>query len=145
MEEDKLLVRKIKNGSVIDHIKAGNGLKVLDVLKITPDNTAVVMLNVQSKRFGKKDIVKIENKELNNFEINKIAILAPNATLNIIKDWKVVDKKKVMMPKIVEGILKCPNSNCITNYEPVKTRFCVEERGLRCWYCERIFRVNEVI
>ena len=144
-----MIVRKIENGSVIDHIAAGRGLKVINILNINPDETAVLLVNVPSKKFGRKDIVKIENKELTLSEVNKISLIAPNATLNVIENGEVREKKKVVLPDILENIVKCPNTNCITNSnEPIKTKFIVENKEpikLRCWYCERIFNSEEVI
>jgi len=145
--KENILVRKIENGSVIDHIEAGNGLKVLNILKINQDKTVVLLMNVPSKKLGKKDIVKIENKELTENEVNKISLVAPNATLNIIKNGEVKYKKKVVLPNILENIVKCPNINCITNSnEPIKTKFVVESKEpvkIRCWYCEKVFSSKE--
>ncbi|MEM5829148.1 MAG: aspartate carbamoyltransferase regulatory subunit [Candidatus Aenigmatarchaeota archaeon] len=151
MKEEELLVRKIKNGTVIDHIPAGKSLKVVDILKFdsSSNETVVILINASSKKLGKKDIVKIENRELTKDETNKIALIAPNATINIIRDWEVVEKRKVILPEILEGIVKCPNSNCITNSnEPIITKFLIQRREplkLKCWYCERSFRVEEIL
>jgi aspartate carbamoyltransferase regulatory subunit len=150
MNEKELLVRKIENGTVIDHIPSGKGLKVVEILKIgkDQDGSVIVLINAPSKKLERKDVVKIENRELTKDETNKIALIAPNATINIIKDWEVVEKRKVSLPEILEGIIKCPNSNCITNSnEPITTKFFVEEKmplKLRCWYCERVFSENEI-
>lgn len=147
--EEKLIVRKIENGSVIDHIAFGKGLKVINILNINPDETAVLLMNVPSEKLGRKDIVKIENRELTLNEVNKISLIAPNATLNVIENGEVKEKKKVVLPDILENIVKCPNTNCITNSnEPIKTKFIVEKKEplkLRCWYCEKIFNSEEVI
>jgi len=144
----ELMVKKINNGSVIDHIPVGAGLKVIDILKITPDETAVVLVNVESKKLGRKDIVKIENRELTENEVNKISLIAPNATLNIIENGEVKKKKKVSLPNFLEDVIKCPNSNCITNSnEPVKTKFFFEKKEpvkLRCFYCEKLFDLEEI-
>ena len=141
-EEDKLLVRKIEKGTVIDHIPRGLGLVIYKLLGIK-EETCVVLINVESKKFGRKDIIKIENKELSQEDIHKIALLAPNATINIIRNWEVVEKKKVETPEILIGILRCPNSKCITRNESgIETKFIVERKEpiiLRCFYCERTF------
>jgi aspartate carbamoyltransferase regulatory subunit len=146
---EELIVRKIENGSVIDHIAVGNGLKVLNILKLNHEETAVLLMNVLSKKLGRKDIVKIENRELTMDEVNKISLVAPNATLNIIENGEVKEKKKVILPSILENIAKCPNTNCITNFnEPMRTKFIVEKKEpvkLRCWYCERLFNSEEII
>jgi aspartate carbamoyltransferase regulatory subunit len=150
MNEKELLVRKIENGTVIDHIPSGKGLKVVEILKVgeSQNGSVIVLINAPSKKLGRKDVVKIENRELTKEETNKIALIAPNATINIIKDWEVVEKRKVSLPEILEGIIKCPNSNCITNSnEPITTKFVVEKKiplKLRCWYCERVFSENEI-
>lgn len=145
----KLLVRKIKKGSVIDHIPVGMGLKVVEILNLTPEETTIVLINVESKKLGRKDIIKIENRKLTQEEVNKISLVAPNATLNIIENWKVKEKKKVTLPNFLENVIKCPNSNCITNTkEPIKSKFFVEKKEpvkLRCYYCEKLFSLREVV
>ena len=149
--KEELRVKKIKDGTVIDHIKAGKGKKVLDILGIEngfPNVTALLM-NVPSKTAGKKDIVKIETKTLGKEEVDKIALIAPHATWNVIKDFKVTKKSKIELPDTLEGILKCPNPKCVTNMnEPVKSKFKVEEKEpvkLRCIYCERLFGLEDLI
>jgi aspartate carbamoyltransferase regulatory subunit len=148
MNED-MLVRKIENGTVIDHISSGKGLKVLKILKIDDDNTAVLVSGVKSSKFGKKDIVKVENKELSESEVNKISLFAQNATLNIIEDGRIREKRKITLPKVLEGITKCPNTNCIScSSEPIKSRFLVDRTEpvrLRCFYCERLFSAEEIL
>ena len=147
----ELKVRKIKDGTVIDHIKRGIGKKVLDVLGIGANfpETVILLMNVPSKKLGRKDMVKIENKELKKEEVDKIALIAPHATWNVIKDYKVVKKSKLEMPKIIEGILKCPNPRCITNSnEPITSKFLVEKKEpleLRCNYCERIIELKDIL
>lgn len=148
--KEELKVRKIKDGTVIDHIKAGAGIKVLDILGIEGNfpETTILLMNVQSKKIGRKDIVKIENKALKKEEVDKIALVAPNATWNVVKDYKVVKKSRIEIPDVIEGILKCPNPICISNAgEPMTTKFKVEEKEpvrLRCNYCERIIDLKDV-
>ncbi|MGC8812067.1 MAG: aspartate carbamoyltransferase regulatory subunit [Candidatus Aenigmatarchaeota archaeon] len=148
MSEKELLVRKIENGTVIDHIPSGFGLKVASLLNLEKSHsTSVILMNVNSKKLGKKDVVKIENRELTQREVSKIALMAPSATLNIIRNWKVVDKRKISLPEILEEVIKCPNKNCITNYEEIKSKFIVEEKEplkLRCYFCERVFAREEL-
>jgi len=135
-------VTPIKDGTVIDHITPGNAVKVLHILKIPESTTAVVSvaINVTGKK-GKKDIVKIENRELDPRELDKIALIAPKATINIIRDYEVVKKHKVELPTEVIGIAKCSNPTCISNArEPVQSRFhvvCRDPPRIRCYYCER--------
>ncbi len=135
-------VTPIKDGTVIDHITPGNAVKVLHILKIPESTTAVVSvaINVTGKK-GKKDIVKIESRELDPKELDKIALIAPKATINIIRDYEVVKKHKVELPTEVIGIAKCSNPTCISNArEPVQSRFhvvCKDPPRIRCYYCER--------
>ena len=128
---EELRVKKIKDGTVIDHIKAGKGKKVLDILGVDNDfsHVTALIMNVPSSRQGTKDIVKIENKALEKEEVNKIALIAPNATWNVIKDFEVTIKNRIELPNILEGVLKCPNPKCVTNMnEPVKSKFKIEKR-----------------
>ena len=138
----ELKVTPIKNGTVIDHIPPGFSLKVLHVLKIPEATSSAVSvaMNVKSK-MGKKDIVKIENKELDKREVNKISLIAPKATINIIRDYEVVKKHRVQLPDEIVGIVKCSNPTCISNSrEPVESRFILVSKDpphIKCYYCER--------
>jgi aspartate carbamoyltransferase regulatory subunit len=139
----ELKVQPIKNGTVIDHITPGNALKVLKILGITEkyaDSVISIAMNVVGKR-GVKDIVKIENREIDPKEVNKIALIAPNATINIIRNYEVVEKYKVSIPDEIVGIVRCANPNCISNSrEPIETKFIVKSRNplrIKCYYCER--------
>ncbi len=142
----ELKVQPIKNGTVIDHITGGNALKVLNILGISkkPTSTVSILMNVKSERKGKKDIVKIENRELKPKEVDKVALIAPDATINIIRNYNVKQKHKVNLPDIIKGIVRCANPNCISNLkEPVEPVFKVISRNpikLRCYYCERIMK-----
>ena len=143
MKKKELKIPLIKEGTVIDHITAGNAVKVLHILGIpekTLDSVVSVVMNVKSK-IGKKDIVKVENRELKPEEVNKIALIAPKATINIIRDYEVVKKFKVHLPDEIVGIVRCPNPNCISNTrEPIQSRFRVISRDpirIKCCYCER--------
>jgi aspartate carbamoyltransferase regulatory subunit len=135
-------IQPIKEGTVIDHIPAGLALTVLSILGITGQGGSVVSvaINVHSKESGEpKDIVKIENRELDKSEIDKIALIAPNATINIIRDFEVAEKYRVKLPDILEGVLECPNPNCISNQkEPVQGRAMVDSHDplvVKCHYC----------
>src|SRR5674476_1319898 len=116
--KEELRVRSIKNGSVIDHIKAGNALNVLKILDIIGTTNAIVSvaMNVTSKRspYGRKDIVKIEDRELIPAEVDKMALIAPQATINIIRDFEVVQKNSVVLPDIITHVVRCPCLNCIS-------------------------------
>jgi aspartate carbamoyltransferase regulatory subunit len=136
-------VSPIKNGTVIDHINEGMALKVLKILHITGKGKSIVSvaMNVPSDKCEMKDIVKIEDRELEPRELDKIALIAPNATVSWIRDTEVVKKHRVNLPDVVEGIIKCSNPNCISNKnEPVGYKAVVISRNpvqLKCYYCER--------
>jgi aspartate carbamoyltransferase regulatory subunit len=139
-----LKVSAIRNGTVIDHITAGMAFKVLHILGIDetpPTSTVSVIMHVPSRTYGHKDIVKIEDRELKKQEVNRISLLAPHATVNVIRDGEVAEKHHVRPPREVVGLVKCANLNCITNgREPVKTRYKVLRREpivLKCAYCGR--------
>jgi aspartate carbamoyltransferase regulatory subunit len=139
--DTELRVSKIQNGTVIDHIPGGQALRVLAILDIdgTGGETVSIAMNVPSKRVAAKDIVKVEGRELSQDEVDVLSLIAPDATINIIRDYEVVDKRRVERPDRVVGVLRCPNSNCITNAgEPVATKFTVLDDGLRCEYCDTI-------
>jgi aspartate carbamoyltransferase regulatory subunit len=137
-----LKITPIKDGTVIDHITPGRALKVLRVLNLPESTSSVVsiLMNVMGKN-GKKDIVKVENRELDPKELDKIALIAPKATINIIRDYEVVKKHTVEIPDEVVGITRCSNPTCISNArEPVESRFHVISKDpprIRCYYCER--------
>lgn len=143
MTDTKLRVSKIENGTVIDHIAGGQALNVLTILGIdgTSGEEVTIGMNVPSDRLGKKDIVKIEGRELSETEVDVLSLIAPDATINIIRAFEVADKHHVTRPETVRGILSCPNTNCITTAnEPVKSRFDVLDDGVRCAYCGTIVR-----
>lgn len=138
-----LIISPIKNGTVIDHITAGEALNVLRILGITGSTRECLSIatNVRSKRMGKKDVVKIENRELRTEEVDRIALLAPQAKINIIRDYRVAEKKGVEIPKVLKGVVRCPNPGCITNTsEPVESTFEVLEKGLHCLYCDWLIK-----
>jgi aspartate carbamoyltransferase regulatory subunit len=134
-------VTKIKDGTVIDHISGGYALDVVKILGITGHESQVVTIaiNVPSKQFKTKDIVKIEGRALSRQDVNRIALIAPKATINIIRDYVVVEKQVVKLPHVIEDIVKCVNPTCVSNSgEPVSSRFVVQSEDplmLRCSYC----------
>lgn len=138
----ELKVQPIRNGTVIDHITAGRAIAVLRILGMPRPgwtSTITAAMNVPSSR-GRKDILKIEDREVDPAEVNKISLIAPNATINIVREYEVIRKDVVELPEKVSGIVKCPNQNCVTNHEPIKTQFLVASRDplrLRCGYCDR--------
>jgi aspartate carbamoyltransferase regulatory subunit len=151
MSEKELRVSKIKDGTVIDHISGGYALDVVKILGITGREKRVmtIAINVPSKRFRVKDIVKIEGRALNPREVDKIALVAPHASINIIRDYNVVAKQEVKLPKVIEDIIKCANPACISNSnEPVEAKFYVESEEpllLKCHYCGYILEKNDVL
>lgn len=143
----ELIVSALENGTVLDHIPAENVYKALDILDLKGlESQITIGINLNSKLYGKKGIIKIADKFFEDEELNKLALIAPNATVNIIKGFQVVEKKKLEMPAVVEGIAKCMNPKCITNHQPVKTRFKTIDNGneisLLCHYCEKITDVK---
>jgi aspartate carbamoyltransferase regulatory subunit len=151
MSERELKVSKIKDGTVIDHIRGGYALDVVKILGITGKEKKImtIAINVPSKRFGVKDIVKIEGKALNSQEVNRIALVAPHASINIIHDYTVVEKLEVKLPQAIEGIIKCLNPCCISNSdEPVLSKFYVKTEEpliLKCHYCGVTLEQTDVL
>jgi aspartate carbamoyltransferase regulatory subunit len=142
-DDRELRVSKIESGTVIDHITSGQALNVLAILGIdgTSGDAVSIGMNIPSGRLGTKDIVKIEGRELSQDELDVLSLIAPAATINIIRDYEVVEKHRVDRPKEVTGVLQCPNHNCIsTEDEPVDSRFEVLDDGVRCVYCDTIIR-----
>ncbi len=151
MAETELRVSKIKNGTVIDHITNGHALDVVKILGITgrEEGPITIAINVPSRRLKRKDIVKIEGRELKPQEVHRIALIAPHASINIIRDYKVVRKEEVKLPKIIDNIIKCANPACVSNSnEPVKTKFyvdCDEPLLLKCHYCGYIVEKKDIV
>ena len=145
-DTSQLLVRRIKDGTVVDHIENGKALIVLRVLDITgrEGNVVTVALNVPSSKHVKKDIIKVENKFLEKVETDKLALIAPHATINIIRDYKLVEKRKINLPDSIIGIFDCPNLNCVTNSEEdIRSTIDIIDKEkilLRCKYCARTMR-----
>jgi len=144
----ELKVSAIKNGTVIDHIAPGKAFEVARILGLE-DFSAVVSLamNVPSGKTETKDIIKVENRELSKDEVDRISLVAPNATVSIIKGYEVFKKVHVEVPEEIVGILSCPNKNCITEFEPVKTKFLRERSDplrIRCYYCERVLTEKDI-
>ncbi|MCP1715358.1 aspartate carbamoyltransferase regulatory subunit [Methanocalculus alkaliphilus] len=139
--EEGLLISPIRNGTVIDHIDPGEGLSVLRILGVTGRTTECLSIatNVQSRQMGKKDIVKIENRELKKEEVDRISLVAPHASINIIREFRVEKKIGVEIPSLITGVIRCPNPGCISNAnEPIESSFHCQSRGYRCRYCETL-------
>jgi aspartate carbamoyltransferase regulatory subunit len=139
----EMRVRPIKQGTVIDHIRGGQALNVLKILGIYGTTEAVVSvaMNVPSGFLGQKDIVKVEVRELEEKEVDRISLIAPDATINIIRDYEVIEKHRVDLPERIDGLVRCNNPNCISNTnEPVISKFMVNKKPveLRCVYCDHV-------
>ena len=149
MTRKELVVSALENGTVLDHIPAKNIYKALDILNLKGvENQITIGINLASKQFGQKGIIKVADKFFEDEELNKLALIAPKATVNVIRDFKVVEKKKLTMPTEVVGIAKCRNPKCVTNHQPIKTRFTTiangEEISLLCHFCEKISKIKSV-
>ncbi len=145
MKRDKKLeVTAIENGTVIDHIPAGSLFKIIDILRLDRETHRITFgNNLESKRMGTKAIIKINDRICRPEEINRIALVAPNAVVNNIENYEVKHKQKVEVPSHIDGFARCANPKCVTNVENVKTAFAVVKRedggyALRCEYCEKI-------
>lgn len=151
VSEDKLLVEAIANGTVIDHIAPGQAINILRMFKfLSKNNQLTVGFNLRSGALGRKDIIKIADVVFSPSQTEQLAILAPNATINQIENFKVVDKYKLRLPRETVGDFTCPNSNCITHLDKAATpRFRISRDGetimMRCHYCERVFERDVVL
>jgi len=148
MKRQELQVAALENGTVIDHIPSAKLFEVISLLHLEEVRSAVTVgYNLKSKKMGRKSIIKIASKFFSDDEINQLSVVAPNVTLSIIRGYEVVEKKEVKMPEELVGIVKCDNHKCITNNEPMLTRFHFlgKERGtLQCHYCNREISLAEV-
>jgi aspartate carbamoyltransferase regulatory subunit len=147
-KQKHLQVSAIVNGTVIDHIPADSLFKVITILGLDKiPNQITFGTNLDSRKLGKKAIIKVAEKFFEDDEINKISLVAPDVKLNIIRDYDVVEKREVNIPDDVVGIVKCFNPKCITNNESLMTRFTVEDKkvlALKCHYCEKITTKDEL-
>lgn len=141
--EKELKVAALCNGTVIDHIPAGQVFKVVEILNLHHYESQITIgNNLDSKKLGRKGIIKISDKYIDESELNKIALVAPNAKINIIRNYEVVEKRHITLPHEITDVVHCSNPKCITNNEPVRTRFHVVTQAngqvlLRCHYCEK--------
>ena len=148
MNKKERLVAAIENGTVIDHIPAEKTFQVVNLLELQNLSTPVTIgYNFSSSKVGCKGIIKISDKFFTDDEISRLSVVAPNIILNIIRDYEVVEKKQVITPDELCGIVKCNNPKCITNNEPVSTIFNVvdKEAGtLKCHYCDKEQQMENV-
>lgn len=144
----ELQVAALKNGTAIDHIPSEYLFKVVSLLGIESLKTPVTIgYNLDSKKMGQKGIIKISDKFFEEHEINRISLIAPTVNLNIIRDYEVVEKKKVTLPDTLKGLVKCNNPKCITNNEPMTSKFQVIDKNnvtLKCQYCETKIKKEDI-
>lgn len=139
---EEMPVASICNGTVIDHIPSDKLFKVAALLHLDEMQSPITIgNNFPSKILGSKGIIKIADHFFDSDVLNRIALVAPNVHLNVIRDYKVVEKKRVELPHEIVGIVRCSNPKCITNNEPMATRFVAlqgnEEGVVQCAYCGR--------
>lgn len=148
MDKKELKVSAIKDGTAIDHIPATSLFKVISILGLDKIKNQITFgTNLESKQLGHKAVIKISDKFFEDEDINKIALVAPQAKLNIIKDYNVTEKRIVEVPDKITGIAKCVNPKCVTNHENVTTKFTVTTKNpvsLKCHYCEKITDQNNL-
>lgn len=145
----ELQIRAIKDGIVIDHIGSDKIFSIVELLNLKEYKDVVtVAFNLNSSSLGKKGLIKIANKNLDEKEIGEIALLSENATINFISDYKVVNKVKLQIPEKIKGLIKCNNNKCITNHENIESLYLKQETNekmkFKCVYCERIVDKDEI-
>jgi aspartate carbamoyltransferase regulatory subunit len=144
-----LIIEAFETGTIIDHIPAGQGRYLLDLLCLeTLQKPLTLGAYLESERMGKKDILKIPLYDLNQRQLSKIAIFAPNATINLVRNHEIIEKFSPTLPEVLDQILGCPNPRCITQDEFNASTFkLIQERNqifLSCHYCEKIFTRSEI-
>ncbi|HRF86035.1 MAG TPA: aspartate carbamoyltransferase regulatory subunit [Alloprevotella sp.] len=142
MKREELMVAAIQNGTVIDHIPSSKLFAIVSLLHLEDIRGSSIMVgyNLKSKKFGHKSIIKVSDKFFSDAELNQLSVVAPNVTLCVIRDYEVVEKKRVVLPENIRGIVRCANPKCITNNEPMSTLFHVADKQegiIRCHYCEK--------
>ena len=147
LAEQSIKVSALREGTVIDHLVAGTALKVLSVLGIKFEGAVTIGLNLDSHKAGRKDIIKIERREVTPEEVAKIALISPRASFSIIRDFQVVSKFTPTLPDRIENLIRCPNPSCISNEAWAPTQFVVvrtDPVSVRCHYCERSLKKEEI-
>ena len=150
MSHKELVVSALENGTVLDHIPAEYVYKALDLLDLKDVESQITIgINLASKLHGKKGIIKIADKFFEDEDLNKLALIAPKATVNVIRDFKVVEKKTLETPAEVIGIARCKNPKCVTSHQPIKTKFATiqdnDKISLKCHYCEKISSIKHAL
>lgn len=141
--KEKLVVEAICNGTVIDHIPADRTLQVVAFLT-TDKDCYFLGVNLNSTSVGKKGIVKLQDKKISDRQLQILAALAPKATVNVIENYRIIEKKELTAPKDVVNLFKCPNARCVSNHEDIDTRFTLGISEHCCFYCERSFSVSRL-
>lgn len=146
---ETLPVSAIKNGTVIDHITAGQAFRIIHLLSLeTSTNKVTIGLHLPSKSMGSKDLIKIENRVLTDEEANEIVVFSPSATINVIQDFHVGKKISTHLPSQIKKVFICPNPVCITHSESIASCFAIaEERKqikLTCRYCEKVYHRDQL-
>ncbi|MBQ0090340.1 MAG: aspartate carbamoyltransferase regulatory subunit [Prevotellaceae bacterium] len=148
MDKKEMLVSALEAGTVIDHIPSDKLMDIIETLNIEDIKSSVTIgYNLESKKMGRKSIIKISDKFFTNEELSQLSVIAPNLTLCIIKNYNVVEKRKINLPDELFNIVKCPNPKCVSNNEPMASHFHVinKEHGiLKCHYCEKEHNVENI-
>ena len=150
-QRQELVITKLKDGTVIDHIPQGKSLDILKALGLLnkTNNKIAIMMSVESKKQGVKDILKLDHCELGSRSSGKISVIAPGATIAIIRDYKIISKIEAEIPNTLVSSLRCINSKCVSNAkEDIKSRFNVVSKAplkVRCHYCERTFSDDGIV
>jgi len=146
-----LKIKPIKDGTVIDHISVNKSLHVLKILNLPnkENKNITIAMNISSNEIGRKDILKIENRELISDELDQVALISPQSTINIIRNYKIVKKDKISLKNEINSIISCINPNCITNNEnePVSSKFHIINKSpilARCYYCDKLIDRYEI-
>ncbi len=143
----QLKVDAIKDGTVIDHIPAGTAFHILECLNLREEDPVTVGTQLLSKKYGRKDIIKIENREFSIDELQIITLLAPSASFVTIRNYEAINKEIARIPDEIRGVISCPNPACICNSEVMVSRFVVESRDpieMRCGYCEHLYKLDDI-
>jgi len=148
IQQLKMRVTPIGNGTALDHIPSGHGLRIIEILGFEKDKGAALAINTESRKMGRKDLVLLEDRFLSEKELEKVKLLARNATHNVIENYKVAKKETLGLPEKVEDIIKCINPNCITNHEAIPTKFIITKKEpleATCYYCETAMEEEEIM
>ncbi len=145
MTKKEMQVAAIENGTVIDHIPSNKVFQVVSLLHLDEVTSPVTIgVNFSSKVMGCKGIIKIADRFFTDAELNQLAVICQDMTLCVIRDYEIVEKKRITLPGELAGIVRCNNPKCITNNEPMRTRFSVAGQTLKCHYCNNVIELNEV-